>query len=87
MRLTYKDGDKLLHTEMVNADTNTVTPPEVAVPAGKVFSGWFTETADEKGNKTMTLAFPPSENSTVTLPSDNVLKPMVLYALFENQEG
>lgn len=87
VRLTYKDGDKLLHTEMVNADTNTVTPPEVAVPAGKVFSGWFTETADEKGNKTMTLAFPPSENSTVTLPSDNVLKPMVLYALFENQEG
>lgn len=87
VRLTYMDGSELLRTEMVNADTNTLTPPQVTVPQGKVFSGWFTESLDAQGNKTMTLAFLPGEDGTVSLPSDSVLEPMVLYALFDAQEG
>lgn len=83
VRLTYMVDDTVLLSEMVNADTGTLTSPAVTVPEGKVFSGWFTETVDVSGNKTMTLAFLPDANGIVSLPLDNVLEPMTLHALFE----
>lgn len=83
VRLTYIcDGD-VLEALMVSAEAHSLTPPAVAAPEGKVFAGWFTETVDEKGNKTMSLAFLPDENGSVELPSDSKLVPMTLYALFE----
>ena len=85
VRLTYMNGNELIHTELVDAATGKLTPPAVTIPEGKVFSGWFTETVDENGNKTMSLAFLPDENGNVTLPADNVLEPMTLHALFEKE--
>ena len=38
---------------------------------------------DDKGNTTITIVFNPSESGTVYLPSDSSLKPMTLYAHFE----
>ncbi len=83
VRLTYWNGDAMVSTEMVDAATNKLTPPAVTVPEGQVFSGWFTETIGEDGNMTMSLAFLPKENGTVSLPDDSILEPMTLYALFE----
>ena len=85
VRLTYMNGNELIHTELVDAATGKLTPPAVTIPEGKVFSGWFTETVDENGNKTMSLAFLPDENGNVTLPVDNMLEPMTLHALFEKE--
>lgn len=87
VRLTYKNGDTLVSSELVDAETSKLTPPAVTAPEGQVFSGWFTETVDEKGNKTMSLAFLPGEDGSVSLPSGSALEPMTLYALFEAEEG
>lgn len=87
VRLTYVCDNTVVDTELVDASANSLTPPAVTAPAGQVFSGWFTETVDEKGNKTMSLAFLPDENGTVTLPSETTLEPMTFYALFEAEEA
>lgn len=87
VRLTYLLDNETISTGMVAADSNTLTPPAVTVPEGKVFSGWFRETVDESGNTTMSLVFQPDENGNVTLPSDYVLEPMVLHALFEKESA
>ena len=85
VRLTYKQDNAVIHTEMVPADASTLTLPQVTVPEGKVFSGWFRETTDESGAKKWTLVFAPSDTGTVSLPSGYVLEHMVLHALMENK--
>ena len=57
--------------------------PQVTAPEGKVFTGWFTQTVGENGVTTMELTFAPSEDGTVRLPSDHLLEPMTLYALYQ----
>ena len=81
IRLTYMVDDEVLYTEMVAADTRSITTPEVPTVEGKTFAGWFTKTVDAEGNTKMSLAFAPNENNTVTLASD--LEPMVVYAWYE----
>lgn len=83
VRLTYVSEGETLYTEMVDAGVNTLTPPAVTAPEGKSFAGWFTETVDENGVKTMELAFEPDEDGTVRLSADSVLEPMTLYALYQ----
>lgn len=83
VRLTYLSEDQVIHTEMVDAETNTLTLPEVTAPEGKTFAGWFTQTVNENGGTTMELVFEPSESGSVRLPSDTVLEPMTLYALYQ----
>ncbi len=83
VRLTLKNGEETLSSEMVDASIRQLTLPIPEAPAGQKFSGWFTETLDEKGNKTMTLVFAPSEDGIVNLPEDTDLTSMVLHAVFE----
>lgn len=82
VRLQFLQDGELLHSEMVDAAASQLLLPNVLVPEGKTFAGWFMETLDEKGNKTMHLVFAPSEDGTVILP-EGMLEPMTLYALFE----
>ena len=83
VRLTYVSEGAVLKTEMVDAESTTLTPPEVTVPDGKEFAGWFTESVDSEGVKTMELAFLPKEDGSVRLPADSILEPMTLYALYQ----
>ena len=86
VRMTWTDEDgQILASEMVDATTDFLNPPKVVVPEGKTFVGWFIETTDAEGNKTLKLTFTPLENGTVALPTEYVLEPMVLIARFENK--
>lgn len=84
VRLTYMNGTEQIESLMVDALSSSLTPPTVTAPAGQVFTGWYSETVDANGNKTMTLAFLPDEDGRVSL-GDTVLEPMTLYALFESE--
>ena len=83
VRLTYKQENKVLSTQMISTEAASLQTPDVTVPQGKVFSGWFTQSVDEAGNTTYTRMFQPDENGAVQLPTGYTLEPMVLYALFE----
>ena len=85
VRLTYIQDNDVIRTEMVPTDITQLQLPQVTVPEGKVFAGWFRETADESGTTTYSLVFAPDESGTATLPSGYELEPMVLHALFENK--
>lgn len=85
VRLTYMNGSEQLSSELVDANSKALTPPAVTAPEGKVFSGWFYETVDENGKKTMSLAFLPDENGNVTLSGETALEPLTLHALFEKE--
>lgn len=81
--LTYKNGNEILKSEFVKADSNKVTVPLVEAPQGQMFSGWMKEEIDKEGRKTQKLMFVPNENGEVSLPSGYVLEPMTLFPLFE----
>lgn len=82
VRLTYICNHEVIQSEMVDAHTSKLTLPEITVPEGKSFAGWFTKVVDEDGVTTTELAFEPTEDGTVRLSNDSVLEPMTLYALF-----
>lgn len=81
--LTFIDSDQVIHTQMVDAQSNKLTLPQVTAPEGKTFLGWFTQTVSETGSTAMELAFEPDEDGTVALPAQTVLEPMTLYALYQ----
>ncbi len=87
VRLTYTQDGNVLSSAMIATDVSSVTPPQVTAPEGKVFAGWFRETIDENGKAKLTLVFAPDESGTVQLPSGYTLEPMVLQALFENEDA
>ncbi len=86
VRLTFKVGDSILFTNLFADDTATLQPPVVTAPEGQVFAGWYVLTTAEDGTSEYSLVFTPDENGIVTLPPDNKLEPMTLYALFENAQ-
>jgi len=59
----------------------------VEVPEGKQIKGWFLQTTDEDGKKSMTLAFQTNDFGEVFLPAGYVLEPMTVHVLFENKEA
>lgn len=83
VRLRYIADGSVLEDQMVQTAASMLTPPAVTAPEGKVFSGWYQQNTDEKGNITYSLVFAPDESGTVYLSEDADLQPMVLYALFE----
>lgn len=84
VRLTYQNEGETLASEMVFADSDTLTPPTVTVPEGKTFLGWFVEKKADNGKIVMELVFdPPSEDGQIHLPKNTILEPMVLHARFE----
>lgn len=86
VRMTWTDANgQVLDSWMVDASSNFLNPPAVAIPEGMVFVGWFQEIVDDQGNRTLKLIFAPTENGSISLPDDYVLEPMVLIARFERQ--
>ncbi len=85
VRITYMLDDAVVQTGMVDVESSVLKIPEVSVPEGKVFAGWFLESKDANGDTTMTMAFSPEQIGNVLIPSNYTLEPMVLHAMFENQ--
>lgn len=83
VRLTFCQGETLLSSEFVDADSAAIQCPQPLVPAGKLFSGWTVEETDESGSTVLRVVFQPDEAGCVTIPEGTVLTPMTLYPLFE----
>ena len=84
VRLTFMQGDIQLTTEFYETDAKQVIAPSLPVPDGQVFSGWVTITVNENGDTVYNVEFQPAEDGTVNLPEGNTLRPMTLYALFQD---
>ena len=77
-------GDVLLTSEFYETDAKQVIAPSLPVPEGQVFSGWVTISVNENGDTVYNVEFQPAEDGTVNLPDGNTLRPMTLYALFQD---
>ena len=87
VRLDFVVGGETVATVWHDVSEQQLQPPVVEAPEGKYLTGWYRESVDEEGNKTMSLAFTPDENGMVYLSEDAQLDYMVLHALFDNAEG
>lgn len=87
VRLDFTVGGEVISTMWHDISQQQLQPPAVEVPEGKRFTGWYRESIDESGNKTMSLVFNPDETGIVYLSTEAQLDYMVLHALFENAEG
>ena len=85
VRLTFMQGEDVqLTTDFYETDAKEIITPKLPVPEGQVFSGWVTVSKNEAGDTVYNVEFQPSEDGTVKLPEGNTLRPMVLYALFQD---
>lgn len=82
VRLTFRDGEQIISSALVDAQTKTLTLPTVTVPEGQVFRGWVKEEQDEDGKKVWTVMFDTMGDVNL---SGGALEPMVLTALFEKE--
>ncbi len=83
VRLAFHNATEEPVTMFVDSTSQKLTLPLVVAEEGKEFLGWYTKEVDENGKVTMHLAFSPSEDGIVYLPSDSQLTPMELYAQFK----
>lgn len=83
VRLRYMVDGQQLHTEMVDATSDSLVLPQVTAPEGKTFTGWYRQQRDEAGRTVYALIFLPDDRGMVNLAADQVLESMTLYALFE----
>lgn len=85
VRLTFMQGEDLqLTSDFYETDAREIITPKLPVPEGQVFSGWVTVSKNENGDTVYNVEFQPAEDGTVKLPEGNTLKPMTLYALFQD---
>lgn len=84
VRLTFMNDETLLDSKFVDNNAESLTTPLVSAPEGQVLVGWIAEIENEAGNLEWTLVFTPDESGNVSISSGATLKPMTLYAYFEN---
>ena len=84
VRLTFMNGETEVHSQFYGTDAKEIVTPVVSTPEGKVFTGWVTIDQDENGAKVYNLQFQPDDEGKVSIPDGVTLKPMTLYALFQN---
>lgn len=84
VRLTFMDGSTKVDSQMYATDITKLSPPAVSAPSGKFFSGWYEMETDENGKVSYNLVFSPDESGYVTVPAGSTLRPMTLYALYED---
>lgn len=84
VRLTFVNDGVQLDTQMVDADSKTISLPSVTAPEGKVLLGWAVQGTGEDGSITMTIVLVPEENGTAAV--SHSLEPMKLYPVFANLE-
>ena len=87
VRLRFMMDGQLLESQMLESNAQVIIPPEVEIPEGKQIQGWFLQTVDENGKKSMTLAFQTNDFGEVFLPAGYELEPMTVHVLFENKEA
>ncbi|MBQ6890822.1 MAG: hypothetical protein IJN53_07410 [Oscillospiraceae bacterium] len=88
VRLTYVNDGQTLAYELVDATSVQLEPPQVAVPEGKQFAGWYREAVDENGKTVLQLAFQVDPTTGLVYLGTGVeLEPMVLHARFEDAGG
>ena len=84
VRLTFMNGENEVYSQFFGTDAKEIVTPVVSTPEGKVFTGWVTIDQDENGAKVYNLQFQPDDEGKVSIPDGVTLKPMTLYALFQN---
>lgn len=84
VRLTFMSGENEVHSQFYGTDSKEIVTPVVPTPEGKVFTGWVTIEKDDTGAMVYNLQFQPDEEGKVVIPDGVTLKPMKLYALFQN---
>ncbi|MBQ2245329.1 MAG: hypothetical protein II320_05740, partial [Oscillospiraceae bacterium] len=77
VRVTYMDGDTVLLSQMVDGSSKFLTPPQISVPEGKRFLGWYVEAGKLE----------TTDSGVIALPTGFTLEPMTVYALFGAAEG
>ena len=86
VRLTFKDDQgNVISSELVSADTKTLTVPTIKTPEGQEFLGWYEEVIDAQGNTSLTPYFTNVTNGQVTVTDS--LHAMVLVPYFEAKEA
>ena len=86
VRLTFMSGESEVHSQFYGTDSKEIVTPVVPTPEGKVFSGWATIEKGDNGAMVYNLQFQPDEEGKVVIPDGTILKPMTLYALFQNPD-
>lgn len=84
VRLTFMQGDTQLTTDFYDTDSKEIITPKLSAPEGQVFTGWVTVSENEEGSTVYNLEFQPDETGIVAIPEGTSLKPMTLYALFQD---
>lgn len=92
VRISFLDANgNVVSTDFVEDDVNELYAPVLTVPNGQQFAGWFYESVDESGKKTLNKAFTPDETGYIAIPAGTKLEPLVLIPVFEaataSQEG
>jgi len=87
VRISFLDASgNVISTEFVKDDAPELYAPVLTIPAGKVLDGWYLETVDASGTKTLTLAFRSDESGYIEIPDGTQLIPMVLQPVFEDAD-
>ena len=84
VRLTFMQGENQLTTDFYETDAKEIITPKLPIPDGQVFSGWVTVSENEEGATVYNLEFQPDDTGVVALPEGTTLKPMTLYAFFQD---
>lgn len=85
VRLTFMNGENEVFSDLFETDTKEVITPVISVPEGQIFTGWVTVSENEKGETVYNLEFQPDATTgIVKMPEGASLRPMTLYALFED---
>ena len=84
VRISFLDANgNLVSTDFVKDDATELFAPVLTVPAGQVLDGWYQETVDASGTKTLTKVFESDETGYIEIPNGTTLEPMVLQPVFE----
>ena len=85
VRITFLDATgKVVSTEFVKDNAPELFAPVLTIPEGKVLDGWYQETVDASGTKTLTLVFRADESGYIEIPDGTELVPVVLQPVFED---
>lgn len=87
VRLTFMSDDTVISSDFYDSNITELDPPDVSVPEGQVFAGWYKETLNSDGSITYDVIFTPDENGDISIPTGTTLEPMTLYPLFEAAAG
>lgn len=86
VRLTFMNGDTQLSTAFYASDEAEIFAPALSVPEGQVFSGWAEKMVADDGTVILNPVFACDEDNRLIIPDGTPLKPMTLYALYEDLE-